>query len=1505
MKMKWMGCIPLLLLLVPCQSFIVTDLTEVYVDQNAGVIENYTYNYNIHTFADASSVRPGYANTSSYLTTPVETGGMVLDVTQWWDNSSSAITTSLPRLKVTQRWEVDSKTKSPDTILVSVVISNPSTVTAYDVTIDFDISSGMTADYSTFGVNTTVPSEIILRAGYVRFSWVPGNISASQEKFLSFVMMPSGTNGGNIEAGSNVYTAQLTFKSSVLTSAAGPIDLDMCIYGIRHVKENIFYEQGFTALMFFVGFGLGIGLVIGAVCLFLLIKRKRSVKNQSFTQTNLRLSTRGKTILMDDQDTGKGGHTITDLSTIKEDDSIVEVLVVKDKLKRFRDLDNLDIVCTVKTDTDIETQRTGASLKATAMLIRGLIYNRDIPPQVYEEADKKMKQRRLLLDSNLDNEFQRQNKKLRKKLAAKNKAKLSRTLQKQRDEKKKLVSEIADLGDNERQQLLDMMDKEHQTQLDEEEFLLKLEQDEETENLRKEFAVRRRMGMKEIQQDLLEDVMQQGHLVGEKADWLLEEHRKVQSQLEKMYDEEVARQRILLEEKLEKRKALIKLEEQQEDDSSDVLNTMASHQIELINKAKAVKSGGITPDEASELISKAKEDMMLLKERLDKDRQKQESALAKKLGDLKKKRLNQLKSQQKGEMDKVMKSMETQTDEPIDPLMFIETKLKLEAKHREELNEEENEIDENHAEQLRELNDQLTDHAKDQLSQAERGLMKKIYEINSVNTDQFEKLLSQHQSDVERLQAQQKRDLEKQMRHLKEKLAKSKQDWEQRKEQEKAEQEEIRKREDEVVKKLISGQMSMSEEERDRIMKEHEKQMVKVENSLTLNKLRQKRMLEDRLAAKRALQMEKLEKKQSLEYQKKMRQIEHNGEESDPENQREKLELMKLQFNQKMAVLHGQKLNIDDELENVKIEMLKERVIALKDQEEQLGAMVAALQVAKAREMALIEEQQSAINNLKTNLMDELNERGFLSDPECQKVLARHKKEQEQLNKKLDSQRNKQEKELRKRLKEKIEQKEEIMSRAHKREIEELLSTSKNKTAQKIKQTLLAHKHMMEMEKFRNNLDRQIAQTLEDVRLQFELRRAREMQQEELKFIAGLVRVGSFDQQELVDVLHLLYPQKTDDEIKKVLQEIYDPSLQPPTKDVPPLSRKDSTLSERVRSSQSLQASLSSRVDDSERWKSNKKSSFKKSRKQFEQDTDSFSRPLPNISKKKLHKLDEHSDSENEYSYLSKRPEPIGEVVEAQRLDDFETLPASGLPSKLPPLEAKAPKKSRKKKKKMLLVAVLCVVAVQCQAQGNAHPGGSEEFNDVLAEGLHVVRSLLQNTETNLPSAVNKAFDYMNRLQHEPKSVAAAAKSLYESATKAVAQVSTEVEAIFNTFKSSSDDLKVLQQLPQSIADHHAKLDLLIKSAKREFSSFLAAYGCGVSKADEHLASFLQHKTNAIKQAVTTIGSAVQDAISDLHHTANSSLQKGAVGELTRFGLKTLGSAVTYAKEEIKDATTH
>lgn len=54
---------------------------------------------------------------------------------------------------------------------------------------------------------------------------------ASEEMFLSFVTVPSGTNGGNLEAGHNVYTSQLYFASTV----SSPL---VILYSLnKHVKS--------------------------------------------------------------------------------------------------------------------------------------------------------------------------------------------------------------------------------------------------------------------------------------------------------------------------------------------------------------------------------------------------------------------------------------------------------------------------------------------------------------------------------------------------------------------------------------------------------------------------------------------------------------------------------------------------------------------------------------------------------------------------------------------------------------------------------------------------------------------------------------------------------------------------------------------------------------------------------------------------------------------------------------------------------------------------------------------------------------------------------------------------------------------------------------------------------------------------------------------------------------------------------------------------------------------
>jgi hypothetical protein len=71
-----------------------------------------------------------------------------------------------------------------------------------------------------------------------------------------------------------------------------------------------------------------------------------------------------------------------------------------------------------------------------------------------------------------------------------------------------------------------------------------------------EFAIRRRMGIKDAQQHFLDDVARNGDLRPEQVDWLMKEHAKNQAKLETLYDEEISRQRMVLEEKLARRKQL-------------------------------------------------------------------------------------------------------------------------------------------------------------------------------------------------------------------------------------------------------------------------------------------------------------------------------------------------------------------------------------------------------------------------------------------------------------------------------------------------------------------------------------------------------------------------------------------------------------------------------------------------------------------------------------------------------------------------------------------------------------------------------------------------------------------------------------------------------------------------------------------------------------------------------------------------------------------------------------
>ncbi|XP_076436466.1 limbin-like [Babylonia areolata] len=1076
--------------------------------------------------------------------------------------TSTLFTLGSPIIAFERSVKMIDSTAVPPLIMLRTTLTHMtgSSGTLFNVKFDEDITNGLQAFWSASflpGANAAGLTRLGRTALYYDD---PSSLSGGDNSTVQYEAEPSGDQGQALTEGHTDFVSLVSFNHSSTGDSFSSVALPVCLDAVYIWESSVFYRHGFTALTFFLALLLGFLLVALFVFLFFFIFRRRNKSSVSPDRSDEnRIKESSKKIIMDPKAAlRKGTNIIKDHSIMAWNESIVLILSQKDKLHMFREIDNLDVLATIQVDTDLEKEQNDAAVQTSFLLVQGLRHNGDISKQVEDGAVASFNSGLKDLDKKLEAEYKKELEVVYTDLSSKNKEKLSELLQKHRAQKNQAVAATKELPEKERQGLLELIEQQQRMEENELTFTLALEQNEGAEKLRKEFAIRKRMGIKEQQQSMLGEVVSKGQLQAEQAEWLMKEHRRQQEAVHRMYDEEISRQRMVLEEKLARRRALATASETQEDDQNEQLNLTAAHIVGFLQKGR--KNSVLTANQSEEWIEEMKAKALAIKTERDSANDTVEKDLHKKLSQVKVSRLNELIKKHEAEIQEfVKKSKAQQTEGPVDPVSYAEGMLKLKSQHRVELTGLENELDAEHATQLAAARDTEGSGAKEKLEEMERDMIQKLQEEGMTNKV-VETLMKKHTEESENLQAAQARNRRDQEDKLKEELARRRREWMNRREKERQEQEDLREHEAEVVEKLVSSQVSMSEAERDRIMKEHEKQMVLLENSLTLNKLRQQRALEERLNQKRAQQISKLQTQQQSEVNKHRKTAENNGEEDDEETHRETLELMKKHAQQRIAVMQGSELNIDEELDQIRIEMTKERALALKSQEERLGAMITALQMEKAREMTQIEEQQKAINSLKANLMDDLNERGILSTPECERILDVHKQESEAMNQRLETQRNKQENLLRSKLQERMQQREKLMLARHEAEMRSAIEAPGSKFGAKVRRAMLVHKHMVEMEKFRNRMDREISQSLAETKRQFEVLKLQKLQEQELSFVAGLVRVGCFQENELMDVLHMLFPKKTEEDIKQVFAMIMEGTHKPEDKDMP----SKSTIVERV-----------------------------------------------------------------------------------------------------------------------------------------------------------------------------------------------------------------------------------------------------------------------------------------------------------------------------------------------------
>ncbi|VDI48512.1 ellis van creveld syndrome protein 2, partial [Mytilus galloprovincialis] len=536
-----------------------SNLNLTYEENAVITVGSQVINLNDTYYVNSAALDPAYINTNDYVQYPslITANGHHIEIIGLNDSSGTYLASTIIFEKVIEMNDDTISTSQTQMLEIKLwLANNDSSETINNVYIEEDLTEGLKADYGTVTKGGTTTGTVTSTNGEREFVYTVGNLAASTSSSLTFITRPYGDDGTELGDGITYYYSNLYFDAKDnggTYRTVGPVPISVCV-----VREN------------------------------------NEISNDQV------MMEKGKNIILNPAEVMKTGNTILDYSSTAANDSIVGILSMKDRLKRYREIDGLDIVSSIKVDTDIETERNDATVQATVLLLNGLHQNKDSSAN-QQQVTNNFKKKRTNLDKNLDDEYKREVKKLYKKLGAKNKARMSHLLQKQKDERKKIVSEMYDLGD-------------------------------------KEFGARKRVGLKELQQGMLTEAGEIGLLDQQKMNWMLEEHRKTQEKLEKTYDEEISRQRMLLEEKLERRRALAKSSETQEDDQSYLLNTMAGHQLTLIEETQ--KSSGMGHDQAQKYIEEAKAELMALNERREKEREKQEEALHKKLSALKKQQLD-------------------------------------------------------------------------------------------------------------------------------------------------------------------------------------------------------------------------------------------------------------------------------------------------------------------------------------------------------------------------------------------------------------------------------------------------------------------------------------------------------------------------------------------------------------------------------------------------------------------------------------------------------------------------------------------------------------------------------------------------------------------------------------------------------------------------------------------------------------------------------------------------
>ncbi|XP_062614600.1 trichohyalin-like [Saccostrea cucullata] len=598
------------------------------------------------------------------------------------------------------------------------------------------------------------------------------------------------------------------------------------------------------------------------------------------------------------------------------------------------------------------------------------------------------------------------------------------------------------------------------------------------------------------------EINKQTDLSEKEIDALMEKLLSEMSEVDRKQALQLSRQQRALEERLAKRRQIIamrKLQDQQEGDV--VIENVESHEDVL---KQLVQDGKLNEKKKNQILNEYLQDLNRLTKARDLESHRQQLTLEEKLAKRRRRELGKLCAEQEKEEQLLLKNMDKATDTK----GLVDDYLELKEKHLQEMDQKELQLDQ---EELKALDKVRTEEAEVKQKEIENFNDKMVSTITEVvgNDNKFEvdRLIKAHKKRMQQYEEDRLEERNKFAARLREKLNERMAKLEEEEETQHQEQEALVVQQTSTVNKVLTTSLELTEEAKEKILREHEHNLQVINNQLQVSRLKQQKSLESKLAERRAKMAEVRRKKEETLMNKAKANREDREKLQQQLNAELQLEEKRLEEERKAA------------LAALRRRMAAETQEALQEQERRLGQLIGRLEVGAARRQAILSKQDATLQNLQEQLENKLTREGSrLTGVDV--IIQQHSSQVDQLNDQLQRAREHQENLI----------KEKIMAKKHQKEmelreqIEDEQDFNKNSSIRRrgagkatniLNTAFMEQRHKKQREELESEMKLELERSKEELNQQLELELQTELENQKRELLTQLTAASGMSHSEI------------------------------------------------------------------------------------------------------------------------------------------------------------------------------------------------------------------------------------------------------------------------------------------------------------------------------------------------------------------------------------------------------